>query len=81
MGVHNHYKRLAVLEAQQYAMQMNDGMYCREGHLGMDSSSTKINNHRMDAASIGFGAKTKRNVEDLDSVQHRTNIECTGRRR
>lgn len=40
MGVHNHYKRLAVLEAQQYAMQMNDGMYRREGHLGVDSSST-----------------------------------------
>ncbi|KAL7479474.1 hypothetical protein ACHAW6_005200 [Cyclotella cf. meneghiniana] len=51
VGVHNHYKRIAVLEAQQSALQAmqveaihrmqngtSNGQLRREGHLGMDSS-------------------------------------------
>ena len=42
VGVHNHYKRLAVVEAQQHAMEMmqerQSQVYRREGHLGVDSN-------------------------------------------
>lgn len=46
VGVHNHYKRLAVVEAQQHATQMQteqQQVYRREGHLGSDNV-TETNN-------------------------------------
>ena len=54
MGVHNHYKRLAVLEAQQHAMQtmQADGVFRREGHLGVTESSHSQEGYNQDSASF-----------------------------
>jgi ATP-dependent Clp protease ATP-binding subunit ClpX len=54
VGVHNHYKRLAVVEAQQYAMQMQSErqqqVYRREGHLGVDSTDVNQEGYNQDSA-------------------------------
>jgi ATP-dependent Clp protease ATP-binding subunit ClpX len=66
VGVHNHYKRLKVLEAQQHALQMQqDGfVFRREGHLGVDPSSS---------SDVGYNGDTvnfrEASIADLNLAQ------------
>jgi ATP-dependent Clp protease ATP-binding subunit ClpX len=65
VGVHNHYKRLAVLEAQQHALQMQqDVVYRREGHLGVDPSPSSEEGYNGD--TVGF---REASIADLNLAQ------------
>ena len=80
MGVHNHYKRLAVVEAQQqqqqHAMQMqstlSEQVYRREGHLGgggSDNMTENNNNQEQGSYNPDHASFREPSLADLNLAQ------------